>query len=345
MNPINIIKEVYRTSDQKVERLNYLTTGLQHWYQAYPDFHYLQPCVIEGKAALICQRELSQISPLAYRALKRICERYDIFLKEDARSSKKDPPAFIKNRRKKAIVLTFCLAMVSSVEAANFDNYALSTASQIEMQNQAVSLEFKQQTLYDVTNNIARKTGITFKLNAAIGQDMIDKKLKASNWKSALRQLLRGYNYATVQEDNAIKTIFITGYEGGIKPIEDLKSGSEFRADSASDDSVSINNGSDIIDVYIQTDELAELPEGDEMLIDLPVGSFTVKQKSMIKLDDGGMTWVGTMDDENQFYRLYLAQTQAGEVIGNVFTPFGIYNIETIDGQTVMVAIEQSNTW
>lgn len=345
MNPIETIEGVYRAAAQPVVRLGHLCTDLQHWYQAYPANHYLQPCVIEGKAALVCQKRLSSVALLAYRTLKAICDQYGIFLKEDARSQTA-PQDFFQNRRSMAVVLTFCLNMVLSVEAANLSgDPGLSTVSRIETQSQAVTLVIKNQTLQEAARSIALRTGMTFKFNAAVEKDMVDTKLLASDWKSALSQFLQDYNYATIQENGAIKTVFITGYKGAIKPASDadVDSGIDqaFPIDSYNDYPVSIFMDRVTMDVDIPTDLLTDLPEGGEMMVDLPVGGYIVKQESQVALEDGTLCWVGTMDDEESFYRLYLAQTQGGEVVGNVFSPYGVYNIETIDGRTVMVEVEQ----
>lgn len=345
MNPIETIDGVYRAAAHPVVQLGHLCTDLQHWYQAYPANHYLQPCVIEGNATLVCQKRLSSVAPLAYRTLKAICDQYGIFLKEDARSQAA-PQVFFQSRRNVVVVLTFCLNMVLSVEAANRSvDLGLSTGLRIETQTQAVSLVIKNQTLQEAARGIALQTGMTFKFNAAVEKDMINTKLLASDWKIALSQFLQDYNYATIQENGVIKTVFITSYKGAIKPSSGTDSGSgndqAFPIDSYNDYPDSVFMDRVTMDIDIPTDLLADLQEGGEVMIDLPVGGYIVKQESQITLEDGTQCWVGTMDDEKGFYRLYLAQTQSGELVGNVFSPFGVYNIETIDDRTVMVEVEQ----
>jgi len=332
MNPIDIIEQVYRTATQPIEHIQSLSTELRHWYQAFPDANYLQPCVIGGQAAIVCQRQLSASTPQAFRALKAICCQYGVFLKEDVRSQP-DPGNLVHNRRQLAIVLTFCLTMASAVQAANVGKNA--TAGM--QPPQTISMVCHKQTLSEVTFKIAQETGIQFRFNVAVEQDLVHKNLHARDWKGALSQLLNHYNYSTIQEGNAIKTVFITGYKGGVKPAP-------VTDDRVSDDysqTAPIVTDKAMMDITIPTDELANLPEAGEMPVDLPVGTFNVKQESMVALEDGTLSWVGTMDDDTQFYRLYLAQTHDGEVVGNVFTPNGTYNIETIDGQTVMVSVEQ----
>ncbi len=338
MNPIDIIEEVYRVAAQPVAHVRSLATELQHWYQAFPANNYLQPCVIDGKAALVCKKHLGDTAPQAFRALKAICGQYGIFLKEDSRAENR-PSHIAHNRRKLAVVLTYCLTMASAAQAANLSRHTLAGASLVA--TQSVSLVIKKQMLSDVTLKIASETGIRFKFNVAVQNDLITKKLDAQDWKGALGQLLASYNYSTIQEGNVIKTVFITGYKGGVKPPanEDINRALPDTADTDQLTDFLVNQ--EMVDITLPTDELANLPEGSDMLVDLPVGAFIVRQESMVALEDGTLSWVGTMDDENQFYRLYLTRAEDGEVIGNIFTPDGAYNIETIDGQTVMVAVDQ----
>lgn len=332
MNPFNIIDDVYRIAAQPVTQLRSFSTELQHWYQAFPSQNYLQPCIIDRKAALVCKKHLSVTAPQAFRALKAICGQYGIILKEDSRAET-SPPPFAHNRRKLVVVLTFCLSMASGVQAADVNHHVLAAAS--SMANQPVSLTINKQTLSDVTLKISSETGIHFKFNAAVEHDQVNIKLNAQDWKGALAQLLESYNYSTIQEGNIIKTVFITGYKGGVKPVADEN------VNPAATQPTSFLENPTTVDITLPTDKLANMPDGGDTLVDLPVGTFTVKQESMVALEDGTLSWVGTMDDENQFYRLYLASTGDGEVIGNVFTPNGAYNIETIDGQTVMVEVNQ----
>lgn len=335
MNPFYVIEEVYRVAAQPVMEVRSLATELQYWSQAFPVHNYLQPCVIDGKAALVCKKQLSEIAPQAFRTLKAICGQYGVVLKQDARTII-TPLPFVQNRRKLAIVLTFCLIMTPVAHAASVSSHAVSIASSIA--NQPVSLVLKKQTLSAATLKISSATGMRFKFNVAVQDDLIDVKLNAQDWKGALEQLLSNYNYSTIQEGNIIKTVFVTGYKGGVKPASD-EAINPVNVDM--DQPAPFGDDMAMVDISLPIEALENMPEGSDMPVDLPVGTFIVKQESMVALEDGTKSWVGTMDDQNQFYRLYLASTQDGEVIGNVFTPDGAYNIETIDGQAVMVEVNQ----
>lgn len=339
MNPIDVIEEAYRLAAYPVQQIQGLATELKYWYQAFPEHNYLQPCLIDGKAALVCQKHLSDDAPRAYRALNTICTQYGIYLKQDTRANP-GTPQIPHNRRKAAVILTFCLTMASNAYAAKIGETALSAASP-RIDSQAVSMAFENQTLSDAIRKIADRTGIRFKLDAPIENDVINAQLAASNWDNALNQLLQSYNYTMIHDGNKIMTVLISGYKGGMKPASSNDSLDTLSADSNAASQNGRPEQGPIIDIVIPTDELSNLPEGGDMNVDLPVGTFNIKQESMVSIEDGTLSWVGTMDDENHFYRLYLARSQDGDVVGNVFTPNGSYNIETIDGQTVMVEVNQ----
>jgi len=341
MTPINIIESVYREAFRPVLNLDHLEKKLRHWYQAFPKANYLQPCVIDGMASLICQKHLSDIDHRAYLTLKAICAEYGIYLKEDSREPHGYTSDFFHNRRRAVVILTFCLTMASNVYATNVRGHTFAISTHTE--SQFVSIVVNNQTLFDVASKITEQTGIRFKFDAAVENDIINKRLAASNWRGALDQLLQRYNYMTIQDGNVIKTILISGYKGGIKPSSDHETDQELYAASNTYPPQDVFDNRIITDITIPAEELANLPEGGEMMVDLPVGTFNIKRESMVALDDGTLSWVGIMDDETQFYRLYLTRNQDGEVVGTTYTPNGTYNIETIDGQTVMIEVNQAS--
>ena len=204
----------------------------------------------------------------------------------------------------------------------------------------------KNKTLMVATNQLANRTGITFKISPGLENDLIDQKIAADNWESALAQLLHGYNYTTASENGAIKSVVITGYNGSGKDqtstltemglvtitpettaklpdkYKNYKPGSVFK-----------------LDLPIQ--ELANLPVGKGVLLDLPIGQYKVQHDNMVDDGDGASTWIGYLDDEGKGYRVYLSQGATG-IMGNIYTPDGSYTIETVDGTTVLVDLEKS---
>jgi hypothetical protein len=347
MNEIAIIESVYSEATHPVAELEKLTIDLHKWYLLFPNNNYLQPCVIDGKAALVCQKQLSTLAAEAYQALTAICQAYGIYLKEDAREKSLYPDS-VHCRRRVAVVLTFCMGLMMASELVNANEKAHSTDTTIG-QTQAITQVIKNQPLSHVAQKITAQSGIAFKFNAAVQDDLINKNLVAHDWNSALVQLLQGYNYTTIQQHNQITTVFITGYEGGVKPVANTETSEQTQVNLAADAQDLMDSGNPdsaldgriSMDIDIPTDQLAELAEGGELVVDLPVGAFNIKQENMVDSEDGTLSWVGTMEGANNIYRLYLAKTQEGDVVGNVYTPEGAYNIETINGQTVLIEIDQ----
>ncbi|MDD5581510.1 MAG: zinc-dependent metalloprotease family protein [Methylobacter sp.] len=206
----------------------------------------------------------------------------------------------------------------------------------------------KNKTLLDAANQLSGRSGITFKIDAAIESDIINQKLAADNWQAALDQLLQGYNYTTVSDKGTVKTVLVTGHNNNGQQLNPAKI--ESNASSivvASDFSETLplkyknfNQGS-VFNVKLPLEELANIAVGEKMVLDLPIGQYSVRHDDQIEHDDGSSTWVGHLDDEGKGYRIYISQGDAG-VMGNVYTPEGMYDIETTDGHTFLVDIGKS---
>jgi hypothetical protein len=206
----------------------------------------------------------------------------------------------------------------------------------------------KNKTLLAATNQLATRTGITFKISADIKNDIINQKLAADDWKAGVTQMLHGYNYSTELDKGIIKTVVITGRNGSGTDNE-AKTAVETDLVSVAPDSAkklpwqykNFNAGS-VLKVSLPTKaELARIPVGEDLTLDLPIGQYKVKHDNLIDHGDGTSTWVGYLDDEGKGYRVLLSQGNA-DVMGNIYTPDGAYNIETVNGQTVIVDLARS---
>lgn len=113
MNEILTIEQTYREALNRIDNIPDLVKALNRWYLAYPEQNYLHPCVIDGRAALVCQRGLSSNSSQAFAELRVITDQYRIYLKEDTRTQ--EIGHNFNNRRKNiGLVLTFCLGLMAS---------------------------------------------------------------------------------------------------------------------------------------------------------------------------------------------------------------------------------------
>lgn len=322
---VDVVENVYRMAEHPVLHLPDFISELRYWYQAFPHCNYLQPCVISGRAALVCQSRLSEVSASAFQTLSALCNQFDIYLKEDSRGQIIEN-CFVRERRRAAVTLAFCLSLALSDGLAAAESQSIAV---VPITAPVISMVVRNQTLSEITNRISSQSGIRFKFGPEMGNDRISNRVAAADWQEALAQLLQGYNYSTIQEQAQIRTVLISGYQGGVKKAV-------IESDAAYPDLVGYNDSSAIL-VDIPIEELKSLSPGELAVVNLPVGKFNVNQKSMVSMDNGAISWVGIMNPKNQYYRLYLAQTQTGDVIGSVTSPDGSYNIKTIDGQTVMI--------
>gem|GEM_PF-816842 len=120
MNEISMIEQSYRSAANRIDNIPELLKALNRWYLAYPEHNYLHPCVIDGRAALVCRRDLSSNAGKAYAELRAIADRYRIYLKEDSRTQ--DSGHQINNRRNNiGLVLSFCLGLMASSRLVTAD--------------------------------------------------------------------------------------------------------------------------------------------------------------------------------------------------------------------------------
>lgn len=205
----------------------------------------------------------------------------------------------------------------------------------------------KNKTLRNAADQLANRTGITFKINADLENDAITHKIIGDDWNMGLHQLLAGYNHSIIAESGIIKTVVITGRNGsGLNTSANNPTDAEMivvapdYANNLPERYKDFKPGS-VMNVKLPMDQLTEVPIGKTFTLDLPIGQYNVVHDNAVEHADGSATWIGYLDDEGKGYRVYLSQGDAG-VIGNVFTPDGAYNIETVDGKTVVVDLDKS---
>ena len=199
----------------------------------------------------------------------------------------------------------------------------------------------KTKTLVEATDQIANRTGISFKINATNQNDVVSRKLAADDWKTALGQLLQGYNYTTTLDNGAIKTVIITGLNGsGQTNATDVVLVQPHGTDNLPEIYKDFKTGS-VMPVNLPLAELNAITVGKKLTLDLPIGQYQINHDDYVKHADGSSTWMGYLDDEGKGYRVYLSEGETG-LMGNVYTPDGVYNIETVDGQTFLVDLEHS---
>jgi len=215
----------------------------------------------------------------------------------------------------------------------------------IKEQPHAIYHVLKNKTLMEAANLIANRSNIVFKINADLENDVITQKLAADDWQMALSQLLNGYNYTIESADSAVKKVIVTSRHGNTqikeKPDESELIVVEPRVTDTLPQKYKAFAAGSVFKIKLPMDQLHRVPLGGEVTLDLPIGQIQIKHDNLVDHGNENSTWIGYLNEEGKGYRFYLSQGETG-IIGNIYTPDGAYNIETIDGETVLVDIEQS---
>jgi hypothetical protein len=137
MNALATIQQTYRTANTRIDNLSKLLNALNRWYLDNPSNNYLHPCVIDGKAALVCQSDLKRKSEQAFTDLQAIAAHFQLYLKEDGRSHQTADD--LTNRRTSiCLVLTFYLGVLASSSLVRADNSASPASSSPAVANQTM---------------------------------------------------------------------------------------------------------------------------------------------------------------------------------------------------------------
>ncbi|MGZ5599416.1 MAG: reprolysin-like metallopeptidase [Methylobacter sp.] len=204
----------------------------------------------------------------------------------------------------------------------------------IKVQPSAVYQAFRGKSLADALQQVAQRSGITFKINTDLGKDIVSQSLAADSWAAAVKSLLADYNYTTIQDKGLIKTVIISGRNNDAPDIAKTITAS-------ADDIIVIAPklktlpekyrdfpAGSVTAVDLPVNTMMNVKDGSTIALDLPMGQFNVAHDHTVNEDDGSKTWVGHLSDEGEGYRVFLSQGASG-AMGIVTTPDGTYNIES----------------
>ncbi|MGZ5009260.1 MAG: reprolysin-like metallopeptidase, partial [Methylobacter sp.] len=209
----------------------------------------------------------------------------------------------------------------------------------IKVRPSAVYQVIHGKPLAEALSQVARRSGITFKINTDLGKDVVSQSLAADNWESAVRSLLADYNYTTIQDKGLIKTVIISGRNNDAPDM----------AETITADITVITPGlktlpekykdfpaGSVTPVELPVNTMMKVKDGSTIALDLPMGQFNVAHDRTVNEADGSKTWVGHLSDEGEGYRVFLSQGASG-AMGIVTTPDGTYNIESDGTGTYLV--------
>jgi len=198
----------------------------------------------------------------------------------------------------------------------------------------------KGQSLAETMTQIAQRSGITFKLNTDLSQEIVQENIAANNWDYAISRLLVNYNFTTIQNNNSIKTVIITGHRH-----DGAQSGNTAiispQANGLPAKYFGFPAGS-VIPIKMPVNDLMALNNNETIKLKLPMGQFNVMHDNTINQTDGSRTWVGHLADQGQGYRVFISQGAAG-IMGIITTPDGTYTVEQVNGTIYLINTSQLN--
>lgn len=221
--------------------------------------------------------------------------------------------------------------------------YAIEPEVLMKEKNHNIYHVIKDKTLLQASEQIAHRSGIHFKINTANQKDTVNKTLAADDWNAALPQFLDGYNFTIETDKNTIKTVIVTGRNGSGSHDSGsvaLVNAQPVYTDNLPEKYQHLQPGS-VMPVKLPIKDLTSLALGSNMILDLPIGQYNVKHDNFVQHPHNASTWIGYLEDEGKAYRVYVSQGDA-RLMGNVNTPDGTYEIDTVDGQTYLVDLQRS---
>jgi hypothetical protein len=254
-------------------------------------------------------------------------------------------PGYFEEINMKLKFFKVLFLIMLSADSIMLQTAAAETEVMMKVKPHAVYHVIKNKTLKETVAQLSKRTGIKFQVNPVNQADIINQKLAADDWQSALTQLLQGYNYTLETAHGKVKAVVITGKNGsGVyhpiskeKPSVDELSPSQAQLPKIYQ---SLKPGSVLV-LDLPMEKLAQLSLGDKTVLDLPIGQYTVKHDNSVDDGNGESTWIGYLEEEGKAYRIYISKGEDG-IMGNVTTPDGIYNIDTVDSQTYLVDLARS---
>ena len=231
-------------------------------------------------------------------------------------------------------------------QSTSFADDHLATAL-LKFQPAAVYQAIHGQSLTDTLSQVAQRSGISFKINTDLGQDVVNQSVAADSWANAIQALLVNYNYTVIQENAMPKTVIITGHknDGGASVVASANSVSRHAEDvivverklTKLPHKYESLPASSVMAVSLPVKSMMQLSNNATVDLALPMGQFNITHDNTVNEADGSQTWVGHLSNEGEGYRLFVSQGAAG-TMGMITTPDGTYNIESDNkGQTYLI--------
>jgi hypothetical protein len=236
--------------------------------------------------------------------------------------------------KKTVLALAMTTTIVSS--QANADVHPISQEL-LKVPPATVYQAIHGQMLADTLTQIAQRSGITFKVNADLSQDIVTQSVAADSWDAAIKALLVDYNYTTIQEGKQITKVIITDHKNA---SQSNISHSSIAKTAAMDNVIVLDRqmktlpgkyqsmpAGTVTPINLPVSAIMAVKDNSTVSLNLPMGQFNLAHDNTVDAGNGNQVWVGHLADEGEGYRVYLSQGAAG-TMGMLTTPDGSYNIE-----------------
>jgi hypothetical protein len=215
----------------------------------------------------------------------------------------------------------------------------------LKVQPVAVYHAARGSRLAETLAQLAQRSGISFKINTDLSKDLVQQSLAADNWNTAIKSLLAGYNYSTINVGDQIKTVIVIGRSNAATGTPAAP-----QALTANTDELIVINAKvrplppkykdfpagSVTAIDLPVDKMMKIDDDSTVTLDLPMGQFDVAHDHTVTEPDGSKTWVGYLQNEGEGYRVYLSQGAAG-TMGMMTAPDGTYNIESSNNGIYLV--------
>ena len=232
-------------------------------------------------------------------------------------------------------------------KVAFFSGWVFSVQADIGLPSEAVKVPpaviyqaTKGQSLAEALAQVAQRSGITFKLNTDLSQEIVQENITANNWDYAINSMLVNYNFTTIQDNKGIKTVIITGHSHDGDQSDSTVVISP-QANSLPAKYRGFPAGS-VNPIKMPVNDLMALNDKAMINLKLPMGQFNVMHDNTVNESNGSRTWVGYLADQGQGYRVFISQGAAG-IMGIITTPDGTYTLEEVNGTIYLINTSQLN--
>lgn len=241
-------------------------------------------------------------------------------------------------------VTLFLLSMVAL--AADVSVKPENTANTETDQSTKITLTYDRIPFDEVVAEIEQQSNIKIEVVPALQNELITTKIRTADWKTAIDELLKGYNrVGFINKKGETSRILVTGVSGNGKDAYSLAEGLFSYEDNNSlaeipDHLKSLPTGS-VIRIKFNKDMLKKMSIGETLSVSLPAGRFNIVHDNLILENEDEFTWIGYLEDITPKQRVILSFDEENS-FGRILTPEGVFRVETSAGIDWLIDVDNA---